>query len=147
LSARVNNLIEQRNRLRSLFREQITILPTDIPLAAPDTLFLEKVIAVLEEHYSNALFGVEEFTREMALSRMQLHRKLKYLTGKSPGEFIRQFRLERARQLLALKGIQVSEVAYRVGFTNLSNFTKVFKDFTGYTPSAFMERENEVAGR
>ncbi|HYG20265.1 MAG TPA: ATP-binding protein [Ohtaekwangia sp.] len=145
LSVRVNNLIELRSRLRSLFREQVTVLPTDIPLAAPDAIFLKKVIAIVETHHSNALFGVEEFTHEVALSRMQLHRKLKSLTGKSPGEFIRQFRLERAKQLLALKGIQVSEVAYRVGFNNLSNFTKVFKDFTGHTPSEFMQQENEVA--
>lgn len=137
LQVRVNNLIEQRKKLREVFRQQITLHPKDVSLRSPDAAFLAKVLTLLEEKYSDALFGVEEFTQEIGLSRMQLHRKLKALTGNSPGDFLRQFRLEKAKQLLKLPGIQVSEAAYQSGFNNLSNFTKAFKDFTGLTPSEF----------
>lgn len=137
LIVRVLNLIEQRKKLRELFRQQIILHPKQISIKSPDAEFLDKVLSLMESNYPNALFGVEEFTQEIGLSRMQLHRKLKALTDTSPGEFLRQFRLERAKQLLKLPGIQVSEVAYQTGFNNLSNFTKAFKDFTGLTPSEF----------
>jgi AraC-like DNA-binding protein len=67
---------------------------------------------------------------------MQLHRKLKSITGKSPGDFLRSFRLERAKQMLA-SGLAVSEAAFNVGFSNLSNFSKLFKEHTGVLPSEF----------
>jgi signal transduction histidine kinase/DNA-binding response OmpR family regulator/lipopolysaccharide biosynthesis regulator YciM len=137
LRVRVANLIEQRLKLRALFRKEIVLAPKQLQLASPDAAFLEKAIGLLENHYENSAFGVDEFTLEVGLSRMQLHRKLKSLTDKSPGEFIRQFRLERAKQLLSLKGMSVSDVSYRSGFNNLSNFTKVFKEYTGVTPSEF----------
>jgi signal transduction histidine kinase/DNA-binding response OmpR family regulator len=137
LRIRVNNLIEQRKKLRELYRQQITLHPKEVSIKSPDAKFLDNVLALLEANHTNALFGVEEFTTEIGLSRMQLHRKLKALTGNSPGDFLRQFRLEKAKQLLKLPGIQVSEVAYQTGFNNLSNFTKAFKDFTGLTPSEF----------
>jgi signal transduction histidine kinase/AraC-like DNA-binding protein len=137
LRIRVNNLIGQRKKLRELYRQQITLHPKEVSIKSPDAVFLEKVLALLEANHNNALFGVEEFTYEIGLSRMQLHRKLKALTGNSPGDFLRQFRLEKAKQLLRLPGIQVSEVAYQTGFNNLSNFAKAFKEFTGLTPSEF----------
>jgi YesN/AraC family two-component response regulator len=137
LNVRVGNLIEQRKKLRDLFRQQLTLHPKDASLKSPDAEFLSKVLKLMEDHYTDPLFGVEEFTAEIGLSRMQLHRKLKALTDSSPGDFLRQFRLEKAKQLLKLPGIQVSEVAYKTGFNNLSNFTKAFKDFTGLTPSEF----------
>jgi AraC-like DNA-binding protein len=86
---------------------------------------------------------VEELSDEVNMSRMQLHRKLKALTDQSPGEFLRKFRLERAKQMLSVPGMQVSEVCYKVGFNNLSNFSKVFKEFTGVTPSEFMSAATE----
>jgi signal transduction histidine kinase/AraC-like DNA-binding protein/tetratricopeptide (TPR) repeat protein len=137
LRIRVNNLVEQRKKLREIYRQQITLHPKEVSIKSPDAVFLEKVLALLEANHNNALFGVEEFTSEIGLSRMQLYRKLKALTGSSPGDFLRQFRLEKAKQLLRLPGIQVSEVAYQTGFNNLSNFTKAFKEFTGLTPSEF----------
>ena len=73
------------------------------------------------------------------MSRMQLHRKLKALTDQSPGDFLRRFRLERARQMLAVAGIQVSEVCFKVGFNNVSNFSRAFRDFSGVTPSEYID--------
>ena len=73
------------------------------------------------------------------MSRMQLHRKLKALADQSPGEFLRRFRLERAKQFLSIDGLQVSEVCFKVGFNNVSHFSKAFRDFTGVTPTEFIE--------
>ena len=70
---------------------------------------------------------------------MQLHRKLKALTDRSPGEFLRKFRLERAKQLLSVEGTQVSEACFKVGFNNVSHFSKSFREFTGVTPREFIE--------
>jgi AraC-like DNA-binding protein len=70
---------------------------------------------------------------------MQLHRKLKALTDKSPGDFLRLFRLEHAKRLLSTKGITVSEVAYQSGFNNLPNFSRLFKAWAGVTPSEYQE--------
>jgi AraC-like DNA-binding protein len=77
---------------------------------------------------------------------MQLHRKLKALTDQSTGEFIKHFRLEKAKQLLVIKGAQVSQVAYDCGFNNVSHFSKSFKDHTGTTPSEFMEKVFKCVG-
>lgn len=137
LTIRVQNLIAQRKKLQKLFEKQITLQPKAIVLPAADADFIAKVMGIVEVNYGDSLFGVDEFTREAGLSRTQLHRKLKALTDKSPGEFIRQYRLERAKQLLRTPGIQVSEVAFQTGFNNPSHFAKAFKDFTGIAPSEF----------
>lgn len=140
LMIRVQNLIAQRKKLRALFSTEILLVPRQLTVTAPETAFINLVLEILESHYQDSGFGVEAFTEAVGLSRMQLHRKLKSITGKSPGDFLRQFRLERAQQLLQLKGMQVSQVAYDVGFNNLSNFTKAFKDFSGVTPSEYASR-------
>ena len=79
----------------------------------------------MEDKYADADFTVEELSEEVSMSRMQLHRKLKALTDQSPGEFLRKFRLERAKQLLSVSGTQVSEVCYKVGFNNVSHFFEI----------------------
>ena len=137
LKVRVQNLVDQRKRLREHYRQEITLQPRDIQVTSADAEFLQKVLAILEENFSDADFGVEEFNRAIGFSRMQLHRKLKALTDQSTGEFIKHFRLERAKQYLAHKDAQVSQVAYDCGFNNVSHFSKSFKDHTSMTPSEF----------
>ncbi|MBL0741268.1 tetratricopeptide repeat protein [Chryseolinea lacunae] len=138
LQVRVGNLIEQRRKLRKLYRQEFTLQPKDIVVTSVDAGFLQKIRTILENKFSDSGFGVEEFNREIGLSRMQLHRKLKALTDQSTGEFIRTFRLEKAKQYLVLKDAQVSQVAYDCGFNNVSHFSKTFKDHTGMTPSEFV---------
>jgi DNA-binding response OmpR family regulator/two-component sensor histidine kinase len=138
LKVRVLNLVVQRKKLRELYRQEITLQPKDVVVTSVDAEFLQKVLAILEERFSDSDFGVEEFNRAIGFSRMQLHRKLKALTDQSTGEFIKHFRLEKAKQYLVIKGAQVSQVAYDCGFNNLSHFSKTFKDHTGMTPSEFV---------
>jgi signal transduction histidine kinase/DNA-binding response OmpR family regulator len=140
LKVRVQNLIFQRKKLRDLYRQEITLQPKDVVVTSLDAEFLQKALSVLEKSCSNSEFGVDEFNREIGFSRMQLHRKLKALTGQSTGEFIKRFRLEKAKQLLSVQGAQVGQVAYDCGFNNVSHFSKSFKDYAGMTPSEFMDK-------
>ncbi len=139
LKVRVHNLVAQRKKLRELYRQEITLQPKDVVVTSVDAEFLQKVSVILEERFSDADFGVEEFNRAIGFSRMQLHRKLKALTDQSTGEFIRHFRLEKAKKYLVAKDAQVSQVAYDCGFNNPSHFSKSFKEHTGMTPSEFMD--------
>jgi len=144
LQARVQNLIAQREKLKSLFAHRaVPFAP--VAEATPESQFLNKVIDILKKNFADADFGVDEFTHEIGMSRMQLHRKLKALTDKSPGDFLRLFRLEHAKRLLSTKGISVSEAAYQSGFNNLPNFSRLFKAWAGITPSEYQENPSGSA--
>lgn len=97
--------------------------------------FLSKFIASVEKHLSDSDLSVEDIGSEMCLSRVQLYRKVKALTGKSPVEVIREERLRRGHQLLADSSLTISEIAYRVGFSSPSYFTKCYKDMFGKSPT------------
>lgn len=138
LLARIQNLVEQRKKLKALFTQQASSF-TRASGESRDTAFYNKVISIIEKNFTDPAFGVEEFTREIGMSRMQLHRKLKALTDQSPGDFLRLFRLGHAKKLLSVKGISVSEAAYQSGFNNLPNFSRIFKAWAGITPSEYQE--------
>lgn len=141
LVVRVNNLIEQRARLRKLFGSSFTLEPTMISITPPDEVFLTKAKNLVEENMNNFDFTVEQFQQLIGMSRMQLHRKLKALTNSSTSEFIRTIRLQRAAQILRTKGVNVSEAAYSAGFNNLSYFAKCFKEHFGMNPSEYITRQ------
>jgi signal transduction histidine kinase/DNA-binding response OmpR family regulator len=138
LVVRIHNLIEQRKKLRQLFSRELTLYPKQITLPSRDAEFLLRLSSLVEEKYTDPAFSVEELSLEIGMSRMQLHRKIKALTDRSPGEYLRIFRLERAKQMLANTGLQVSEVCFKVGYNNLSNFSKIFREYAGVTPTEFI---------
>ena len=144
LQARVQGLIMQRSRLREKYSREVTLKPQEVTVNDYDAAFLERTLRVVEEHLSNSEFSVEQLQKEVGMSRMQLHRKLKALIGQSASEFIRKIRLQRATQLLKQPGIQVADVAYDVGFTHLSYFAKCFKEQYGVAPSAYSESDTSV---
>ncbi len=140
LRARVQNLVEKQARLRHYFSNLTTNVPTDArPEKEPvaEDAFVQKAIAVAEQHLPNAGFTVEQFSQQMNMSQSQLVRKLKALTNQTAVEFVRNRRLVRAAELLRQGDDTVSEVAYRVGFESLSYFTRVFHDKFGVIPSAY----------
>ncbi len=138
LIVRVNNLIQQRKRLKERYSRELTLQPSAIAVSSVDEKFLEKVLTIMEANISNADFDVEVFGREIGMSRMQLHRKLMALTNHSPGEFIRTFRLKRAMLLLSKNYGNISDIAFSVGFNSLTYFSKCFKDQYGQTPSDYL---------
>jgi signal transduction histidine kinase/DNA-binding response OmpR family regulator len=143
LQVLVKNLITQRRQLREKYGRAILLEPKLIPVSALDEQFLQKVMKYLEDNLSDAEFGVPEMQDKLPMSKNQLHRKMKAITNEAPGEFMRNYRLKRAAQILAQKGESVTQVAYSVGFNNLSYFAKCFKELHGIAPSEYYEKSKE----
>ena len=132
-----NNLISQRRRLREHFGRKIMLKSQQWDNLNADEIFLQKLVTLVENHLSDTDFSVEHLQKELGISRMQLHRKLKALTDKSATEFIRSIRLKSAAEKLQAGQDNVSQIAYQVGFNSLSYFTKCFKEQFGVIPSAY----------
>ncbi|MCR9249591.1 MAG: tetratricopeptide repeat protein [bacterium] len=141
LETRVNGLIKQRDILKEKYASEIYLKPTDIEINDSEGAFIQKALLIVEENISDDQFSVEQFQKELGMSRMQLHRKLKALTNQSASEFIRTIRLERAAQLLANNQCNVAEAAYQVGFAHLSYFAKCFKEKYGVSPSSYTKSD------
>ena len=135
LLTRVRNLIETRKQLRDRFSRELYLGPKKTIVSSMDEKFLEKVMETIETFMGEPEFSMEKFGQEVGLSRMQLHRKLKALTGQSPGDFLRSMRLKKAKRLLEAKAGNVSEIGYEVGFNNLSYFSKTYREEFGISPS------------
>lgn len=138
LRVRIHHLIEGRKKLRERFSRSLDLKTSEIAVTSTDEKFLKKAMAILEDNIANTDFDVVFFSREIGMSRTNLHRKLKALTDHSATEFIRAVRLKRAQHLLEQKSGNITEVAYAVGFNSLSYFNKCFKKQFGKTPSEYL---------
>ncbi|MCD4695331.1 MAG: tetratricopeptide repeat protein [Bacteroidales bacterium] len=139
LLVRIQNLIDQRNKLKERFGREIRIQPKEISVTSADERFLLKMIATVEDHISDPDLNVDQVTSEIGLSRSQLHRKTKALTGQTTTEFIRTIRLKRAACLFEQHYGSVAETVYAVGFNSLSYFTKCFHKQFGLSPKEYVE--------
>lgn len=140
LKVRLRNLIENRHRLQTFFGDQTS--PTQkTPLNETDKGFVEKLRRLIETNMANADVSVEDLGEQIGLSRTQLYRKTKALTGYSPNELLRIARLKKAAALLASTEKTISEITYEVGFTSPSYFTRCYKDYFGESPTDFLRRK------
>ncbi|MFC2175420.1 response regulator [Bacteroidota bacterium] len=135
LHARIKNLVEGRRKLKEKFSRSILTKPSVSGEPSMEEKFLLRVKDVVEKHLADEHFTVEELSKDVGMSRAQLHRKLIALTGKSASRFVRSYRLDHARQLLEKKVGTVSEIAYRVGYSSPAYFTKCFTEDYGISPS------------
>ena len=136
LKVRIKNLIEIRRRLQEKFtKADFVIKRGDIKINSLDEQFIEKLMLIIEKHISEENFTIEEFESEIAMSKSQIYRKLKALTGKSPSRFLRSVRLSKARKMIQEKQATISEIAYSTGFGSPAYFTRCFKEEYGYSPS------------
>ena len=141
LLARIDNLIHSRTLLRSLFSGNSKEEEKEEEmLGAQDQTFVTKLREVIRDNMGDSDFSVERIGEEIGLSRVQLYRKVKALTGQTPVELLRKARLERGRRLIEKTEKSVSEIAYEVGFTSPSYFNKCFKDEVGISPGAMREK-------
>ena len=141
LLARIDNLIHSRTLLRSLFSGNSKEEEKEEEmLGAQDQTFVTKLREVIRDNMGNSDFSVERIGEEIGLSRVQLYRKVKALTGQTPVELLRKARLERGRRLIEKTEKSVSEIAYEVGFTSPSYFNKCFKDEFGISPGVMREK-------
>ena len=123
----LKNLIEQRKRLREKFSKEINIQPEKLTSNAVDGEFIQRVLSAAEKNLGNAEFDTEHLAQELFVSRRQLHRKLQAITGQGPGEFIRVFKLKKAAQMLIENKLNVTQIAYEVGFESPAQFTRAFQ--------------------
>jgi AraC-like DNA-binding protein len=110
------------------------------PLESLDQKLLKKAISVVENNIQDPQFGVEKMAMEMGMSRTNMHRKIKSITGFPPSELIRSIRLRKAAKLILNKVDSVSQIALLVGFDDYSHFSKTFKKHFGVSPSSYEER-------
>jgi signal transduction histidine kinase/ligand-binding sensor domain-containing protein/CheY-like chemotaxis protein len=149
LIIRVRNLIHQRQILREKYRkefEHVELLP-ETSMNEMDIRFMEKARKVVGDHISNPDFHISDFSSQMNMSRVQLHRKLSALFNLSATAFVRTCRINEAARLFRNRSGNVTEVAYDVGFNNLSYFSKCFQKQFGMNPSEYLavtEREDET---
>jgi AraC-like DNA-binding protein len=142
LIVRIKNLLEQRKNLREKFAKEIKIDLSSVAVTSLDNEFLQKAFDVAEKNLSNNEFNSEEFAKEMFLSRSQFHRKLIAVTGQGPGEFLRTFRLKKSASLLLEKRLNITQIAFEVGFSSPSHFTKAFHKMFNCLPTEFTEKNN-----
>lgn len=133
LKVRIKNLIAIRKKLQEKFSADDFVIPKE--LSSIDERFLNKVLKVINEHISEANFSIELLSKESAMSKEQIYKKLKALTGKSPSLFLRSIRLVRAKKMIKEYKGTISEISYLVGFSSPAYFTKCFKEEFGNSPS------------
>jgi signal transduction histidine kinase/DNA-binding response OmpR family regulator len=142
VKATVLQLIAERKKLHDRYSQELVLRPVDIVINSQEEKFVEKLQLVLDKELSNADFSAEDFALAVGMSRMQLHRKLKSLLGVSATEFLRSERLKIATQLLKQGNGNISDVAYSVGFNDVSYFSKCFKEMYDCTPSEIIDSSN-----
>lgn len=130
----IQNILSNRRRIQHLLSEKPEAL-AEVPLNAHDKAFLEKLNALIQEHLSEEDFNVTTLSLELGMSRTSLFSKTKALLGQSPQVYLLNCRLSKARGLLKEGGLNVSEVAYKVGFATLTGFSRSFKNKYGIPPS------------
>ena len=141
---RIVRLLEERARLRNAFAQELQSpaasgLKTD-KAESMDELFMRKFMALIEESYPDSNFSIEKASEMLGLSRVHLYRKVKELTGVTPTDFLRNYRLKQAAALLRQKDCNVNEAAYAPGFSSPPYFSKCFKAVYNITPTEYQEK-------
>jgi len=142
LQLKVKNLINRRNALHAYFEGKgiLNLEPRRVSLSSADDQFIKTALELVELNMGNGSYTVDKMSRDMGMSHVQLYRKIKALTGQTINDLIRTIRLKRAAQLLEQHQLTVSEITYKVGFTDLQHFRECFKKMHGLTPSQYAQR-------
>ena len=142
LLARIRNLIELRRHWQKTWDREMTLQPTGMTVSAVDKKFIKELKQVMEENIPDTEFNVDQLCRKLYMSHATLYRKIHALTGETPTDFIRSYRLKQGAELLK-KGISVLEVALEVGFSSANYFTKCFKKKFHQLPTEYQAIESE----
>ncbi|MCG8331262.1 MAG: tetratricopeptide repeat protein [Chitinophagales bacterium] len=136
LLLRLEKLLELRKKLQDHYAKTFYNKEEIVSNATPENPFLQKFYALIEKELSNPDLDMNQICRALGMSRSQVFRKLKALTGKPATILIRSYRLQKGKELLAQGDLSVSDVAFDVGFTSLSYFSRAFQEEFGISPSA-----------
>ena len=138
ISSLIANRIRMKGKFSGVQEQQETV--RQIEMKGNDAILMEKIMKAVNDRLDDDTFNVEALAEEVGLSRVQLHRRVKELTGITVGEFIRNIRLKQAAKLLAKGDITVAQVTYAVGFANPTHFSAAFKKHYGVTPSEYIQK-------
>lgn len=139
----VQNLVKQRERwfAKILERRDLLLRVDDAVMTNQDTQFLQRVVAIVEEKMTDSELKIDDIAAELHMGRHTFHKKFKSLTNRLPVEFIRDLRLEKAKQLFDQGADNITEVAYKVGFNNPKYFSTCFKDKFEVSPKAYTQKK------
>jgi AraC-like DNA-binding protein len=138
----IENLIELRKQLRERFSTEFVFKPGEIQIYSVDDQFLERLNGFVEKHIEDENLGVNDLAGLLNMSRSQLQRKVKALTNLAPNEFIRNYRLLRAIELIKGQAGTKAETAFAVGFSSPSYFTRCFREHFGFPPSEVLKKNS-----
>lgn len=141
LELQVDNLLKTRENLIRKFKNDVILKPKELTITSPDETFLAQAIAIVEENIANPDFNTGIFIDQMNMSRTVLYTKLKALTGQNLSTFIRTIRLKKAGILITQTDMNISQVVYEVGFSDLKYFREAFKELFNMTPSEYKKRK------
>jgi signal transduction histidine kinase/DNA-binding response OmpR family regulator len=146
VKVKIIRLLEERRRLQRKFMQTmqtggIPIIENNKKIDSSDEIFISQFISLLETSYAKTDISVEKLSEELNISRVHLYRKIKEISGLTPVDYLRNFRLSKAVELLDKRRFSVSEVAYQTGFSSPAYFSKCFKDVFNMTPSEYMEKK------
>lgn len=140
LQVRVKKLLELRKKLHETYRGHLVVEEDEGQISRMDRKFLNKISKIVEEHHDKEELTIEELSQIVGLSRVHVYRKIKKLTGMSVSEFVRSVKLRLSLDLLKKSGKSISEIAYEVGFSSPSYFTKSFKEQFGISPTEYAKK-------
>ena len=141
LLSRISSLIALRESMRESFKTEISLDPSKITSTPTDERFIRRCVEDVESHLGEPEYGVNQLCLNIGVSRPQLYRKIKSITGMSATHFIRSIRIKRAAQMLGSDpNASISDIMFSVGFNNLSYFSKVFSAETGFLPKDYRKR-------
>ncbi|HKJ78892.1 MAG TPA: response regulator, partial [Prolixibacteraceae bacterium] len=140
LLKQIENILEQRRRIRENFNKTFISQKT-IQIGSLDNFFLNRVRSVVEKNIMSDNFSMESLAEELMLSRSQLHRKIKSISGSTTSEFVNLVRIKKAVELIENNNYRFNEVAYRVGFSNQPYFNKCFKKVYGVSPKEYFSEK------
>lgn len=142
LIARVENIIRSREKLKAIYGKKLSLESVGLETTSLDERFMQGLYQIMEKNMSNPSFKLDDFSRDLGLSRASLYRKIKSVTNLSPNEFIRNYRLEMGAKLLREKKLPVSEVYVAVGFNSIAYFSSSFKIYFGVTPTDYVSQSS-----
>jgi CheY-like chemotaxis protein/AraC-like DNA-binding protein len=137
LVVRIENLVANRRRMQQKYAKDVLLNSPEIKFDSVDEVFLKKVLTYIDDNLDKPSLTVETLADECCLSQVQLYRKVKALTGNGPNELIRNVRLERAANMIKYNAGSIADIAYKCGFSNMSYFSKCFKEKYQKSPTEF----------
>ena len=145
LSVKVENLIKLRKGLQEKYQKELIINPLKLVFKSEDEKFANTLQGVLDKFLPDPEFSVDQFCSETCMSRTQLHRKLKALTGLSATAFIRSQRIKLAANMMLKPDVNISDICFATGFNDTSYFSKCFKEIQGQTPSEYIKTNADTS--